>query len=62
MRVNLTEETVTALETALGERISKNADQIIRKVAGIAQNFDKKSGIEMNVCNTTLEEMKKEDA
>lgn len=62
MKITLKPETIRVLEETSGQRISKNGDIVIRHVAEMAQNAENGNGIEMQVCETTVEEMKQKVA
>ncbi len=58
MKVQLSPECIETLEEITGKKITRNADQVIREVAEIAENAESKDSIEMNVCDSTKMEMK----
>ena len=58
MKVQLSPECIETLEEITGKKITRNADQVIREVAEIAENAESKDSIEMNVCDSTKKEMK----
>lgn len=61
MRVTLTHYTISMLEEISGEKIIRNGDEVIRKVAEIAETVDSEKSIEMMVCDNTKMEMSKND-
>ena len=59
VKVTLSPECIDSLEEITGKKITRNADQVIREVAEIAENAESNNSIEMSVCNNTKKEMKK---
>ncbi len=57
MKVQLSPECIQTLEEITGKKITRNADQVIREVAEIAENAESEDSIEMNVCDSTKKEM-----
>jgi len=58
LKVQLSPECIETLEEITGKKITRNADQVIREVAEIAENAESNNSIEMSVCNNTKQEMK----
>jgi len=57
VKVTLSPECIESLEGITGKKITRNADQVIREVAAIAENAESKDSIEMSVCDNTKREM-----
>jgi len=57
MKVTLSPECIESLEGITGKKITRNADQVIREVAEIAENAEANNSIEMSVCDSTRKEM-----
>lgn len=57
MKVQLSPECIETLEEITGKKITRNADQVIREVAAIAEDAETNDSIEMSVCDITKREM-----
>ncbi len=57
LKVQLSPECIETLEEITGKKITRNADQVIREVAAMAENAESKDSIEMSVCDNTKKEM-----
>ena len=54
MKVQLSDETVSALEEVSGKKITRNGDQVIREVCEMAENGqENNSGPSISVCSQT---------
>ena len=50
MKIQLSDETVSALEDVSGKKITRNGDKVIREVCEMAE---KENGIDVLVCDQT---------
>jgi len=54
MKVQLSDDTVSALEEVSGKKITRNGDQVIREVCEMAENsHENNSGPSISVCSQT---------
>ena len=61
MKIQLSDDTVSALEEVSGKKITRNGDEIIREVVKMAETLDNGKSVEMTVCDNTKMEMSKND-